>query len=84
MIINNIQDLAVFHETTVEKLPYIINTYTDSKQKLYFDNEKIIIHSIAFDNGFELSFTMFFPFDSTEYEDNSCKLECIIADLQTK
>lgn len=82
MIINNIKDLAKYLDVSVNEIAASLEKYTDSHERIEHNKEKITIWSKDPYNDFKLSYTLFYPFCSDDFDNIQIKLECCMSDVR--
>lgn len=80
MIINNIHDLAVHFDTTVDELESDIYDYTDCGAWITWDDNSVTIGSIVEGSDAEFAESFQFPVDSDELDAWVAELERLCDD----
>lgn len=76
--INNINDLAEYLGTTVDRLKRDVYKYTACGAWIDWDDERVTVGSIVEGSDAEFCNTMVFPFSSAEYEAWIADLEDLV------
>ena len=78
MKINSIYDLCDYLGTNPDRISRDLYKYTDCGAWIEWDDNFVDIGSIVEGSDAEFHRTLKFPFDSDDYDDWICKLECLV------
>lgn len=67
-MINNISELAEYLDTTVDRIKHDVYKYTDCGAWIVWNDASVTVGSIVEGSDAEFSNTLYFPFESDEYD----------------
>jgi len=76
VIIHNADELATYLDTTPDKIPEDIRTYTDYETVTTVTAESLTLRTIAGDTGKQTDRMLYFPFSDEAYENAIVGLQC--------